>query len=91
MGKNNLPIKIVLQKAEDIFPNHGGGESKFFGEVTPQVQREMSDKFESLLEFYGGVFEENENIPAVGKITVKPRSEERRVGKECRSRWSPYH
>src|SRR2546426_8102204 len=22
---------------------------------------------------------------------VKPRSEERRVGKECRSRWSPYH
>ena len=24
-------------------------------------------------------------------ITVKHRSEERRVGKECRSRWSPYH
>ena len=24
-----------------------------------------------------------------GKIV--PRSEERRVGKECRSRWSPYH
>src|SRR3712207_8629257 len=22
---------------------------------------------------------------------AKPRSEERRVGKECRSRWSPYH
>ena len=22
---------------------------------------------------------------------VKKRSEERRVGKECRSRWSPYH
>ena len=21
----------------------------------------------------------------------RPRSEERRVGKECRSRWSPYH
>ena len=21
----------------------------------------------------------------------EPRSEERRVGKECRSRWSPYH
>ena len=24
-------------------------------------------------------------------ITVAERSEERRVGKECRSRWSPYH
>jgi len=23
--------------------------------------------------------------------TIKWRSEERRVGKECRSRWSPYH
>ena len=24
-------------------------------------------------------------------ITYRHRSEERRVGKECRSRWSPYH
>ena len=24
-------------------------------------------------------------------VIVKDRSEERRVGKECRSRWSPYH
>ena len=24
-------------------------------------------------------------------FSTKPRSEERRVGKECRSRWSPYH
>ena len=23
--------------------------------------------------------------------TIRSRSEERRVGKECRSRWSPYH
>ena len=23
--------------------------------------------------------------------TIEGRSEERRVGKECRSRWSPYH
>src|SRR5256885_1330296 len=25
------------------------------------------------------------------KLVLTPRSEERRVGKECRSRWSPYH
>ena len=25
------------------------------------------------------------------KLIVVTRSEERRVGKECRSRWSPYH
>ena len=28
---------------------------------------------------------------ASGIHTKKDRSEERRVGKECRSRWSPYH
>ena len=40
------------------------------------------------------------SIWAIGKASVKEiekknilnaRSEERRVGKECRSRWSPYH
>src|SRR3989442_7014859 len=25
------------------------------------------------------------------RLTAQERSEERRVGKECRSRWSPYH
>src|SRR5574340_1638111 len=29
-------------------------------------------------------------IPDLG-YRVRTRSEERRVGKECRSRWSPYH
>ena len=29
-------------------------------------------------------------LVAIG-ISVLIRSEERRVGKECRSRWSPYH
>src|SRR2546426_773927 len=26
-----------------------------------------------------------------GQVNLDDRSEERRVGKECRSRWSPYH
>src|SRR3712207_6848787 len=29
--------------------------------------------------------------PVDGRPTALSRSEERRVGKECRSRWSPYH
>src|SRR2546425_2880076 len=29
--------------------------------------------------------------PGLQMPTRGPRSEERRVGKECRSRWSPYH
>ena len=41
---------------------------------------------------HGRLFLAGEN--ASGKSTVLTaalRSEERRVGKECRSRWSPYH
>src|SRR5204863_4910121 len=30
-------------------------------------------------------------VSALAKATSSTRSEERRVGKECRSRWSPYH
>src|SRR3712207_9212212 len=29
--------------------------------------------------------------PGPDSRAMRPRSEERRVGKECRSRWSPYH
>ena len=34
-----------------------------------------------------------DDVADMGKFiwTVAHRSEERRVGKECRSRWSPYH
>ena len=45
-----------------------------------------------------GIFRKDKFKPLVGDnvdITVldekSVRSEERRVGKECRSRWSPYH
>src|SRR5256885_11075678 len=30
-------------------------------------------------------------VSAIAMIALLVRSEERRVGKECRSRWSPYH
>src|SRR2546422_5537604 len=30
-------------------------------------------------------------LPVMQPRAPHPRSEERRVGKECRSRWSPYH
>ena len=74
MSENNLPIKLVLQKTTDIMKNTGGGETKFFGDVTPQLKNEIIDKFESLLCFYEDVFLEGENIPAIGKITVKPEA-----------------
>ena len=42
-----------------------------------------------------GVFCESLKVAEIdaifGSINGIERSEERRVGKECRSRWSPYH
>ena len=35
-------------------------------------------------------YSDNE-IVSHGDLRMHSRSEERRVGKECRSRWSPYH
>ncbi len=47
---------------------------------------------------YGGVVPEIASRKHIEKINqvieqalADARSEERRVGKECRSRWSPYH
>src|SRR5690554_5379786 len=37
------------------------------------------------------VLQEQRQVPPAPHVHGTPRSEERRVGKECRSRWSPYH
>src|ERR1044071_5936190 len=37
-----------------------------------------------------GIFEGRTTGTPIG-LLIENRSEERRVGKECRSRWSPYH
>ena len=37
------------------------------------------------------LMQQQHSIDMMKKQGLKLRSEERRVGKECRSRWSPYH
>ena len=39
----------------------------------------------------GAFMSENKLLDLSFEFAVAIRSEERRVGKECRSRWSPYH
>jgi serine protease AprX len=74
MSDKNLPIKVVLPKASDTLKNQGRGDIKFFGEVTPELQETIINKFDLILDFYEDVFTENEHIPAVGKIVVKPEA-----------------
>ena len=47
-----------------------------------QVMDQISGKWKMRILFMVG---------AHGTLRYGERSEERRVGKECRSRWSPYH
>ena len=37
------------------------------------------------------IFRSQDKAPEILRSMAVRRSEERRVGKECRSRWSPYH
>ena len=50
--------------------------------------------YADLLKERDKVLADMDKLRAAGRnrgTTYQQRSEERRVGKECRSRWSPYH
>ena len=55
--------------------------------------REMKTAIDSVLlaEWEGSANVERYTGELIPKLKLTERSEERRVGKECRSRWSPYH
>ena len=65
------------------------------GERVSVDTRKMSNGESELFEFDGDTkpyFVDYTLTDFIVKmINEKRRSEERRVGKECRSRWSPYH
>ena len=54
-------------------------------------QLELVEGAASLYEYDGGVQQAIQRMKFSGRPGYARRSEERRVGKECRSRWSPYH
>ena len=56
--------------------------AKVLSEALPYIRRYVG---KTLVIKYGGNAMESE------ELKTGFRSEERRVGKECRSRWSPYH
>ena len=53
------------------------------------INQQERDEFQALIRGYG---QGPRSFTANAGVQSDPvRSEERRVGKECRSRWSPYH
>src|SRR5574344_1907666 len=72
-------IKMEKSTIISIFSNKGGiGKTAIATNLAVEFARQTREK----------VVLVDLNLP-LGDVTT--RSEERRVGKECRSRWSPYH
>src|SRR2546422_10119160 len=66
------------------------GQSKTAHQAEIDAACELIDFFRFNLHFAERLYAE-QPISAPGTWNYLDRSEERRVGKECRSRWSPYH
>ena len=80
MGKTNENNKV---DPVTIFKNYWRDNSRFADIVNAFLSKNLISPDELAQRIKKGDQE------ALEKLTK--RSEERRVGKECRSRWSPYH
>ena len=79
-------IESILEKYEDDYnpgprPMNQGPRNMYNQGQLVQLNADGSRPGYSGERDYGKTVESN----------IRLRSEERRVGKECRSRWSPYH
>src|SRR3712207_4153140 len=89
MGELHLDIKVdILRRTYKVDANIGAPQVAYRETVTKKAEIDYTHKKQT-----GGTGQF-----ARVKIVAEPneqgagfRSEERRVGKECRSRWSPYH
>ena len=62
---------------------------KIVGNTMPAVEILFDQPGESMYTQSGGMAWMSDGVKM--DTNTRGRSEERRVGKECRSRWSPYH
>src|SRR3712207_9561060 len=84
----SLPLKVIKKRIEGGMPvaaGESGGDLSRVLEERTYTKEELADAIETETRFV----EELISVGVIGRSGE--RSEERRVGKECRSRWSPYH
>src|SRR3712207_7848087 len=100
MSYDVLPVLFFFQ-AEDGIRDIGVTGVQTCALPISAVVADLQPERQTLGEEGGGavlIALEVGNVPGVGEgggdaapVVGGARSEERRVGKECRSRWSPYH
>ena len=85
MFRNSMPRYEIL--SEQAMATLDGGWRRLVSEIGVEF---LSDRALELFRAAGQKVEDN-CVRFDPDFVLEQRSEERRVGKECRSRWSPYH
>ena len=85
----SLFLHKIEKKKWNRLKNPGTSDKKSSHKIKykkiPRVHQNLKGGFYMKITFIGATHE------VTGSCYYLERSEERRVGKECRSRWSPYH
>src|SRR5256885_611836 len=96
LGGLALPELLAAESQMGIRRSHkavimiflpGGPSHQDIFDLKMDAPREIRGEFKEISTAVPGI-RICEHLPKLAALT---RSEERRVGKECRSRWSPYH
>src|SRR5256885_3565628 len=89
-GIRDYKVTGVQTCALPISFGSGGYEAIFYRIVNGQP--DLTGAPASLLPLLAAALARDPGLrPLAAQLSAQARSEERRVGKECRSRWSPYH
>ena len=90
MKSNKISAIVYNEKERDITFYVTKGKNKFI--ETELEYNQILDDYDVVDPYWDiDEDEDNENEGESLSEILAERSEERRVGKECRSRWSPYH
>src|SRR3712207_867448 len=86
------PVAVRRARIRDRGAGAGGERIRFTSAILPRWARRTRSLDALLPVLYLRGVSTGDFQEALGALLGKDaRSEERRVGKECRSRWSPYH
>ena len=90
ISKSNYS-NLIKSKAKDLgFFYCGISKADFLKDEAPLLEKWLSENKNGNMDYMSNHFDKRLD-PRLLVDGAKSRSEERRVGKECRSRWSPYH
>src|SRR2546426_5104198 len=91
----NIDVELPRNALVVITGLSGSGKSSLaFDTIYAEGQRRYVESLSAYARQFLGLMDKPDVDAIEGlspAISIEQRSEERRVGKECRSRWSPYH